>query len=94
MPDNPVYTLGIDVGSTTVKAVVLDVDNNCLYANYVRHGSKVKETALQELTEIEQKLGNIKVKVSVQHCQRILRSAVRIGIICFSYHAVSVYVKR
>ena len=65
MPDNPVYTLGIDVGSTTVKAVVLDVDNNCLYANYVRHGSKVKETALQELTEIEQKLGNIKVKVSL-----------------------------
>ena len=65
MPDNPVYTLGIDVGSTTVKAVVLDVDNNCLYANYVRHGSKVKETALQELTEVEQKLGNVQVKVSL-----------------------------
>ena len=65
MPDNPVYTLGIDVGSTTVKAVVLDVDNKCLYANYVRHGSKVKETALQELTEIEQKLGNVPVKVSL-----------------------------
>ncbi len=65
MQNNPVYTLGIDVGSTTVKAVVLDVDNNCLYANYVRHGSKVKETALQELTEIEQKLGNIQVKVSL-----------------------------
>ena len=65
MPDNPVYTLGIDVGSTTVKAVVLDVDNKCLYANYVRHGSKVKETALQELTEIEQKLGNVPVKISL-----------------------------
>ena len=45
--------------------MVLDVDNKCLYANYVRHGSKVKETALQELTEIEQKLGNVPVKVSL-----------------------------
>lgn len=50
-------TLGIDVGSTTVKMVVLDKDNRTLYSNYIRHGSKVKETVLFELNEIKEKVG-------------------------------------
>lgn len=49
--------LGIDVGSTTVKMVVLDENNNTLYSNYIRHGSKVKETVLLELNEIKEKVG-------------------------------------
>lgn len=50
-------SLGIDVGSTTVKAVVIDENNKVLYSNYVRHGSKVKEVTLYELDEIRQKVG-------------------------------------
>ena len=50
-------SLGIDVGSTTVKAVVIDENNRVLYSNYVRHGSKVKEVTLYELDEIKQKVG-------------------------------------
>ena len=50
-------SLGIDVGSTTVKAVVIDENNQDLYSNYVRHGSKVKEVTLYELDEIRQKVG-------------------------------------
>ena len=50
-------SLGIDVGSTTVKAVVIDQNNQVLYSNYVRHGSKVKEVTLYELDEIRQKVG-------------------------------------
>ena len=50
-------SLGIDVGSTTVKAVVIDENNKVLYSNYVRHGSKVKEVTLYELDEIKQKVG-------------------------------------
>ena len=65
MNNDRIYTLGIDVGSTTVKAVVLDENNNVLYANYVRHGAKVKETSLLELNEVKNKLGDIKVKVSL-----------------------------
>lgn len=57
-------SLGIDVGSTTVKAVVLDSDNNVLYASYVRHGSKVKETALSQLSEIKEKIGLGPYKIS------------------------------
>ena len=58
-------TLGIDVGSTTVKAVLIDEKDNVLYANYVRHGSKVKETSLSELNEIKERFGNVNVKVSL-----------------------------
>ena len=35
------YTLGIDIGSTTVKAVVLDQDKNLLFADYRRHFAEV-----------------------------------------------------
>ena len=49
--------LGIDVGSTTVKAVVIDGNQNILYKSYVRHFSKVKETVLSELQTIKTRFG-------------------------------------
>lgn len=36
--------MGIDVGSTTVKVVVLDENNNTLFAEYRRHFSDIKST--------------------------------------------------
>ena len=35
--------IGIDIGSTTVKVVVLDEQNNLLFRSYERHFSKVRE---------------------------------------------------
>ncbi len=49
--------LGIDVGSTTVKAAVIDENNNLIYSSYVRHFAKVKETVLSELNVIKDKFG-------------------------------------
>ena len=43
--------LGIDVGSTTVKAVVLDGEK-ILYKSYVRHFARVKETVVAELENV------------------------------------------
>ena len=43
--------LGLDVGSTTVKAAVIDGEN-LIYSSYVRHFSRVKETVLSELEKI------------------------------------------
>ena len=34
---NKLYTLGIDIGSTTVKIAVLDQDNEVLFSDYERH---------------------------------------------------------
>lgn len=35
--------LGLDIGSTTIKCVVLDDDNNLLYSTYQRHYSQITE---------------------------------------------------
>ncbi len=44
--------LGVDVGSTTVKAAVIDESGNILYKSYVRHFAKVKETVIEELEKV------------------------------------------
>ena len=36
--------LGVDTGSTTVKAVLLDEKQNIIYKRYERHFSQIKET--------------------------------------------------
>ncbi len=46
------YSLGIDVGSTTVKTVITDSENNIIYSKYQRHFSKVKETVTDQLMMI------------------------------------------
>ena len=42
--------IGIDVGSTTVKIIVLDHNKNILYKNYMRHYSDIKKS-IAELLE-------------------------------------------
>ena len=50
--------MGIDVGSTTVKAVVLD-DEKIIYADYMRHYSDIKSTVRRLLCDVRDKCGNI-----------------------------------
>lgn len=45
-------SLGIDVGSTTVKTVITDEDSRIIYSKYQRHFSKVKETVTDQLAMI------------------------------------------
>ncbi len=47
-----IYTIGVDVGSTTVKCVLLSDTKELLYSVYTRHLSKVKETVLEQLEKI------------------------------------------
>lgn len=49
-----IYDLGIDVGSTTVKTVILK-DGEIIYSKYERHFSKVRETVAEQLREINEK---------------------------------------
>ena len=44
--------VGIDVGSTTVKAVVLDSDNKMLWKKYERHNTRQPELVREMLSEI------------------------------------------
>ncbi len=38
------YTLGIDIGSTTVKVALLDTEDNLLFSDYRRHFANIRET--------------------------------------------------
>ncbi len=52
---NDIYAIGLDIGSTTVKAVILSSDNQVIYQQYQRHFSRVRETAASLLSDINQK---------------------------------------
>ena len=54
---SPLY-IGFDVGSTTVKAVVADIDEDkILWSDYQRHDTKQPEKSLELLKNIESALG-------------------------------------
>lgn len=58
-----IYSLGIDVGSTTVKTVIIDEKKNIIYSEYQRHFSKVRETVKIQLQAIQQKYPNDTFKI-------------------------------
>lgn len=64
MEQNPTYKLGIDIGSTTIKTLLLDANNSLLYKNYVRHFSKPLEAFKEELNILKQRI-NPKANVSL-----------------------------
>ena len=57
--------LGLDVGSTTVKAVVLDKNTNLIYSTYERHFSDIRSTVVSVITKIHEKFGDREVHVAV-----------------------------
>ena len=59
------YSLGIDIGSTTVKTVITDLDGNIVYSKYQRHLSKVKETVTEQLKLIRADHPDEKFTVSI-----------------------------
>ena len=53
------YTLGIDIGSTTVKIALLDNTNNIVFSDYKRHFANIQETLADLLKEAQAECGNI-----------------------------------
>ncbi len=51
-----VLNIGLDVGSTTVKIVVLDRHKNIIYKNYLRHFSNIKKTVVVMLDDVKSSL--------------------------------------
>lgn len=49
MESGNVYRIGIDVGSTTLKVIVLDADNEIIYKKYRRHKADFNKIFIQEL---------------------------------------------
>jgi predicted CoA-substrate-specific enzyme activase len=53
------YTLGIDIGSTTVKVALLDKDKNIIFSDYKRHFANIQETLAELLKEARDAGGNV-----------------------------------
>lgn len=58
---NKENTLGIDIGSTTVKIAILDKDNNILFSDYERHYANIQETLHKLVSKAISETGNINV---------------------------------
>ena len=59
--NTPNYTLGIDIGSTTVKIAILDESHQILFADYERHFANIQETLASLLSKAIDKLGEMTV---------------------------------
>ncbi|MCD8143913.1 MAG: acyl-CoA dehydratase activase [Oscillospiraceae bacterium] len=57
--------IGIDIGSTTVKVVVLNEKNELLFRSYERHFSKVREKTIEILDRIKDNLKGKQVKLVI-----------------------------
>ncbi len=55
------YTLGIDIGSTTVKIAILDEAREILFSDYERHFANIRETLSSLLQKAYKELGNLTV---------------------------------
>ena len=52
------YTLGIDIGSTTVKVALLDHQHQICFADYRRHHADIRGTLCALLTDARAQLGD------------------------------------
>ncbi len=59
------YHAGIDIGSTTVKLVVLDDNNKIIFGEYKRHRAHTQETLAELLKQAKEELGNCLLKTRI-----------------------------
>lgn len=55
------YSLGIDIGSTTVKIALLDENKNVLFSDYERHYANIRETLHSLIDKAYKEVGNLTV---------------------------------
>ena len=55
------YTLGIDIGSTTVKVALMDQDEKLIFGDYKRHHAEIRQTLYSLLVEAHDLVGNVTV---------------------------------
>ena len=57
--------LGIDIGSTTAKAVILNQNRDLLFSSYCRHNAETLQTLQVILADAKEKLGDVEVDVLI-----------------------------
>ena len=59
------YRAGIDIGSTTVKLVLLDENGKILFGQYRRHCANTQQTLRQLLSEAREQVGSCLLQVKI-----------------------------
>lgn len=59
------YRAGIDIGSTTVKLVILDKNDNIIFGEYRRHCAQIQSAVQELLTEAKERIGEFSLKLKV-----------------------------
>lgn len=59
------YRVGVDIGSTTVKTVVLDATGTIIFRAYERHFSRVREKAAEQLLQASKLLSDKQVHFAI-----------------------------
>ncbi len=59
------YTIGIDIGSTTVKVAILDKEHNILFSDYQRHFADIKGTLARLVEDARAKLGDLTLQPTI-----------------------------
>ena len=59
------YRAGIDIGSTTVKLVVINENDDIIYGQYKRHMARTQATLAELLSEVKNQIGECKLRVRI-----------------------------
>lgn len=62
---NELLKIGLDAGSTTIKAVVIDAENRILYKDYRRHYADISGKLKLILSELLEKFGDLPAKLCI-----------------------------
>ena len=57
----PCHTLGIDIGSTTVKIAILNPEGEIIFSDYQRHYANIQETLAAIIKQALKELGDLPV---------------------------------
>lgn len=77
-----IYRAGIDIGSTTVKLVLLDENENIIFGQYRRHHAQTQQTLAELLKEAREQFGECALRVKITGSGSInLGKAMNIGFV-------------
>ena len=59
------YRVGLDVGSTTAKVVVVDENGDIIFSKYTRHCADIFNTVISILKDLKDRLKDSEIELSI-----------------------------
>src|SRR5574344_394307 len=65
MKNLKIYSMGVDIGSTTIKVAILDDEGNLKFSDYRRHNANIRQAAREIAIKMYHKSGNCKLDIVI-----------------------------